>query len=69
MHGFLAYFNAGDLTTILVKTLQMGMNLAAVMLLLRMVQILMEELIPVSEAAHDFMNKRANVREIYIGLD
>ncbi len=53
--GFLTYFNAGDLTTILVKTLQTGMNLAAVMLLPRMVQILMEELIPVSEGARDFM--------------
>lgn len=67
--GFLACFNAGDLTTILVKTLQTGMNLAAVMLLPRMVQILMEELIPVSEAARDFMYKRATGREINIGLD
>lgn len=68
--GFLAYYNAGDLTTILVKTLQTGMNLAAVMLLLpRMVQILMEGLIPVSEAARDFMQRRASDREIYIGLD
>jgi PTS system galactitol-specific IIC component len=47
-----------------------GMNLAAVMLLLpRMVQILMEGLIPISEAARDFMQKRASGREIYIGLD
>ncbi len=46
------------------------MNLAAVMLLLpRMVQILMEGLIPVSEAARDFLSKRASNREIYIGLD
>jgi PTS system galactitol-specific IIC component len=68
--GLLAYYNAGDLTIILVKTLQTGMNLAAVMLLLpRMVQILMEGLIPVSEAAREFMKKRATGREIYIGLD
>jgi PTS system galactitol-specific IIC component len=68
--GLLAFFNAGDFQTVLVKTLQTGMNLAAVMLLLpRMVQILMEGLIPVSEAARDFMQKRASGREFYIGLD
>jgi len=68
--GILAYYNAGDFQTILVKVLKVGINLAAVMLLLpRMVQILMEGLIPVSEAARDFMQKRASGREIYIGLD
>ncbi|MBM3126453.1 MAG: PTS sugar transporter subunit IIC [Chloroflexi bacterium] len=68
--GILGFYNAGDLTTVLVKVLGTGMNLAAVMLLLpRMVQILMEGLIPVSEAARDFMQKRAAGREIYIGLD
>ena len=54
----------------MVKILQTGINLAAVMLLLpRMVQILMEGLIPISEAARDFMKRRASDREIYIGLD
>ncbi|HEY6072630.1 MAG TPA: PTS transporter subunit IIC, partial [Anaerolineales bacterium] len=68
--GILGFYNAGDLTTVLVKVLGTGMNLAAVMLLLpRMVQILMEGLIPVSEAAREFMQKRAAGREIYIGLD
>jgi PTS system galactitol-specific IIC component len=68
--GVLAFYNLGDAWQTLVKTLQTGMNLAAVMLLLpRMVQILMEGLIPVSEAARDFMHKRATGREIYIGLD
>jgi PTS system galactitol-specific IIC component len=68
--GILAFYNAGDLQTALVKVLQAGMNLAAVMLLLpRMVQILMEGLIPVSEAAREFMQRRAAGREIYIGLD
>src|SRR5690606_20118599 len=44
--------------------------LAAVLLLLpRMVQILMEGLIPISEAAREFMHKRAADREVYIGLD
>ena len=65
--GALGYYNAEAAT---VKILQTGINLAAVMLLLpRMVQILMEGLIPVSEAARDFMQKRASDREIYIGLD
>jgi len=68
--GLLAFFNLGSFQAVLVKVLQTGMNLAAVMLLLpRMVQILMEGLIPVSEAAREFMQKRAGGREIYIGLD
>ena len=68
--GILGFYNAGDALTVIVKVLGVGINLAAVMLLLpRMVQILMEGLIPVSETARDFMNKRASGREIYIGLD
>jgi PTS system galactitol-specific IIC component len=68
--GLMAFYNAGDVTTVLTKVLGTAMNLAAVMLLLpRMVQILMEGLIPISEAARDFMQKRAGGREIYIGLD
>lgn len=52
------------------QVLQTSMNLAAVMFLLpRMVKILMEGLIPVSEAAREFMQKRASGREIYVGLD
>jgi galactitol PTS system EIIC component len=72
--GVLAYaFNVPEDQAVLVtisKILGVGMNLAAVMLLLpRMVAILMEGLIPVSEAAREFMQKRASGREIYIGLD
>jgi PTS system galactitol-specific IIC component len=72
--GVLAYaFNIpeGQSTMVTIsKILGVGMNLAAVMLLLpRMVAILMEGLIPVSEAAREFMQKRATGREIYIGLD
>jgi PTS system galactitol-specific IIC component len=53
-----------------IKVLSSGINLAAVMLLLpRMVQILMEGLIPISEGARDFMSKRYGGREVYIGLD
>lgn len=65
--GVLGFYNAENAV---VRILQTGINLAAVMLLLpRMVQILMEGLIPVSEAARDYMQKRASGREIYIGLD
>jgi PTS system galactitol-specific IIC component len=72
--GILAYaFNIpeGQSTMVTVSMiLGVGMNLGAVMLLLpRMVAILMEGLIPVSEAAREFMQKRASGREIYIGLD
>lgn len=70
--GILGYLNllGSDFTTFITKVLSTGMNLAAVMLLLpRMVQILMEGLIPISEAAREFMQKRASGREIYIGLD
>ncbi|MEI7990178.1 MAG: PTS transporter subunit IIC [Chloroflexota bacterium] len=68
--GLLAYFGSGSFQDVLIKVLKVGINLAAVMLLMpRMVQILMEGLIPVSEAARDFMQKRASGREIYIGLD
>jgi galactitol PTS system EIIC component len=68
--GIIGFYNAGDPATIITKVLQTGMNLAAVMLLLpRMVKILMEGLIPVSEAARTFMQKRAGGREFYIGLD
>lgn len=52
------------------KTVQLGINLAAVMLLLpRMVSILMEGLIPVSEAAREFVQRRFPGRNLYIGLD
>ncbi len=52
------------------KVLQLAINLAAVMLLLpRMVAVLMEGLIPVSEAAGDFVRKRFPGRDFYIGLD
>jgi PTS system galactitol-specific IIC component len=71
--GAVAYFPpTADETWMnnIVQVLVVGMQLAAVMLLLpRMVAILMEGLIPISEAARDFMNKRFGGGEIYIGLD
>ncbi len=69
--GAIAFYNVGDAMTVLAKVLGAGINLAAVMLLLpRMVAILMEGLIPISESAREFMQKRAGGdREFYIGLD
>lgn len=47
-----------------------AVNTAAVMLLIpRMVQILVEALTPVADAASKFMTKRFKGREFYIGLD
>ena len=70
--GLIAYFGefAGAFIPTLGKIIVLGVQLAAVMVLLpRMVRILMEGLIPVSEAAREFMSKRASGREVYIGLD
>ena len=70
--GFIIPVTQGEQTfqTFLANVLQLGVNLAAVMVLLpRMVRILMEGLIPISEAAREFMKKRAADREILIGLD
>lgn len=51
-------------------TLQLGVTMAGVMLLMpRMVRILMEGLMPVSEAARSFMQKRFAGRTVHIGLD
>ena len=53
--GLIGYYNSGDPVTVISNILLCGMNLAAVMLLLpRMVKILMEGLIPVSESVTEF---------------
>lgn len=68
--GLIAYYNAGDFGTVLSKVLGTGMTLAAVMLLLpRMVKVLMEGLLPVSDAAQEFVRKRTGDRELLVGLD
>jgi PTS system galactitol-specific IIC component len=68
--GIIGYYNAGSPGIVIQKVLTCGINLAAVMVLLpRMVKILMEGLIPVSEAAHEFVRGRAGGQEIYVGLD
>jgi len=53
------------------KTLTMGIQLAAVMVLMpRMVSLLMEGLLPISEGARDFISRKFPDRDdIYIGLD
>lgn len=61
--GLLAGYDLG-------KVLQIGMSMGGVMLLLpRMVKILMEGLIPVSESVREFLQKRFGGRELHIGLD
>ncbi|MCR4398230.1 MAG: galactitol-specific PTS transporter subunit IIC [Firmicutes bacterium] len=52
------------------RALNLSISMAAVMFLMpRMVKVLMEGLIPVSEAAREFMQKRFGGRSFYIGLD
>jgi PTS system galactitol-specific IIC component len=52
------------------EILKLAIAMASVMFIMpKMVAILMEGLIPVSEAAREFMAKRFEGREIFIGLD
>ncbi len=68
--ALLAYAGDGTFTSWITKVLKVSISLAAVMVLMpRMVALLMEGLIPLSEAAREFLQKRAGNREIYIGLD
>ncbi|GGB32992.1 PTS galactitol transporter subunit IIC [Virgibacillus dakarensis] len=61
--GALAGYGVGDI-------IEIGMAMAAVMVLMpKMVKILMEGLMPVSESAREWLNKRFGDKEIYIGLD
>ena len=53
-----------------IAILQLAVSIAAIMVILpRMVAILMEGLIPVSEAAREFVQLRFPGRKFYIGLD
>lgn len=66
----LAGFGFDDPRADTIAILGLAINLAAVMLLLpRMVAILMEGLVPISEAARNFVQKRFPGRKFYIGLD
>ncbi len=65
-----AHMGIGSWNEWLGKMLLNGISLGAVMVLMpRMVALLMEGLIPLSEAAREFLQKRAGKREIFIGLD
>lgn len=61
--GFLSGYDIGGI-------LKLSMSLAAVMFLMpRMVKILMEGLLPISEAAKQFLHTHFKDRDIYLGLD
>lgn len=61
--GILAGYDPGEI-------FKLGISMASVMFLMpRMVKILMEGLIPISESARDFMKSRFKNRELFIGLD
>lgn len=52
------------------KVFNTGISMGAVMFLMpRMVKILMEGLIPISEAVRDYLQSKYGDRELYIGLD
>lgn len=69
--GAVAYFDSADLAGSLTKILVMGVSLGAVLVLIpRMASLLMEGLLPISEAASNFIKKyMPNRGKIYIGLD
>jgi PTS system galactitol-specific IIC component len=69
--GLLAYVPAGlALKDLIGKILQLAMAMSAVMLLMpRVVAILMEGLVPLSDQAREFLQKRFAGREFYIGMD
>ncbi|SFM27808.1 PTS galactitol transporter subunit IIC [Salibacterium qingdaonense] len=61
--GILAGYPFGEVFNI-------GITMAAVMLLMpRMVKILMEGLMPISQSARDLLQRKFGAKDIYIGLD
>jgi PTS system galactitol-specific IIC component len=68
--AFVAYVGDGAANEWITEVLRAAVSLAAVMVLMpRMVALLMEGLIPLSEAAREFLRRRSGNRELYIGLD
>lgn len=69
--GVVAYFDPADIAGSLTTILTLGVSLGAVLVLIpRMASLLMEGLLPISDAASEFMQKHfANRGKIYIGLD
>ncbi len=61
--GFLGKYDLSN-------TLTLGIQMSAVMVLMpKMVALLMEGLIPISEGARDFISKKFPGKDVYIGLD
>ena len=69
--GAIAYFDGSDIAGSITSILTCGVTLGAVLVLIpRMASLLMEGLLPVSDAASDFVEKKfSNRGKIYIGLD
>lgn len=69
--GVLAYWDGGNVATSITKVLSLGVSLGAVLVLIpKMAALLMEGLLPISDAASTFVNKHFKNRgKIYIGLD
>lgn len=68
----LSQFTAPEVNvgTAIQQILIVGMNIAAVLVLIpRMISLLMEGLMPISEQTQVFLEKRFPGRELYIGLD
>ena len=69
--GVLAYWDGGNVAASITKVLSLGVSLSAVLVLIpKMAALLMEGLLPISDAASTFVNKHFKNRgKIYIGLD
>ena len=69
--GCLAYFDPADLRTSIITILNLGVQMGAGLVLIpRMAALLMEGLVPISEAANKFVSDHfKGAGKIYIGLD
>lgn len=69
--GCLAYWDPSNVTTSITQVLTLAVSLGAVLVLIpKMAALLMEGLLPISDAASTFVEKRFKNRgKIYIGLD
>ena len=69
--GCIAYFDTADIAGSVTTILTLGVSLGAVLVLIpRMAALLMEGLLPISDAASEFIQKHFKSRgKMYIGLD
>ena len=69
--GCLAYFDPADIRTSIITILNLGVQMGAGLVLIpRMAALLMEGLVPISEAANKFVSDHfKGAGKIYIGLD